>query len=111
VEFEKTDRISKSTANPECPSAHLQREKSPDSDLLGELTGGIRNYLSGFFDGFSFQDLDSGDILLLLIILFLYLEGDNLDIVIALGVMIFLSFGNSAQNDITPHGERSHQAE
>ncbi len=41
------------------------------------------------------EDLDSGDILLGLIILFLILEdGDNLDLIITLGLMILFSLGD-----------------
>lgn len=88
-------------ANDDVPSAPThsrtsesssRKQKPPDSDLLGELTGGIQEILAHFFQGFSLKDLDSGDILLLLILLFLFLEGDNLDLVIALGLMFLLSF-------------------
>ena len=48
------------------------------SDLLGGF--GIKNALSKF---------DTGDILLILIVLFLFLEGDNLELVITLGLMLF----------------------
>lgn len=73
------------------------KQKPPGSDLLGELTGGIRDVLGGVFKDFSLKNLDSGDILLLLIILFLFLEGDNLDLVIALGLMFLLGFGSEPQ--------------
>ena len=76
---------------------HSPKQKPPDSDLLGELTGGIRDALGNIFKDFSFKNLDSGDILLLLIILFLFLEGDNLDLVIALGLMFLLGFGSESQ--------------
>lgn len=68
-------------------------QKPPDSDLLGGLTGGVRDFFNGLFEGFSLRNLDSGDILLVLIILFLFLEGDNLDLVIALGLMLLLGLG------------------
>ncbi len=43
------------------------------------------------------EELDSGDILLGLIILFLILEdGDNLDLIITLGLMILFSLGDSS---------------
>jgi len=92
-------------------SNQTRHQKPPDSDPLGELTGGIRNYLAGIFEGFSLQSLDSSDILLLLIILFLYLEGDNLDLVIALGIMLLLSFGTSASTDSSLNEAQSHPVE
>lgn len=73
--------------------APAHHHKPPDSDLLGGLTGGVKDFLNGLFDGFSLEHLDSGDILLILIVLFLFLEGDNLDLVIALGLMLLLGLG------------------
>lgn len=87
------NRESNSSNHTQYPS----KQKPPDSDLLGELTGGIRDTLGSVFKDFSFKNLDSGDILLLLIILFLFLEGDNLDLVIALGLMFLLGFGSESQ--------------
>lgn len=75
------------------------KQKPPGSDLLGDLTGGIVEFLSGLFQNFSLKNLDSGDILLLLIILFLFLEGDNLDLVIALGLMLLLGLGGETQSE------------
>ncbi len=52
--------------------------------------------LTGILQRFHLEDLDSGDILLGLIILFLILEdGDNLDLIITLGLMILFSLGDS----------------
>ena len=69
-------------------------QKPPASDLLSALTGGIFDTLGNIFKDFSLKNLDSGDLLLLLIILFLFLEGDNVDLVIALGLMFLLGFGS-----------------
>ena len=85
----------------QCPPSNSEQRsrptKPPDSDLLGGLTGGIREVLGGIFEGFSLNKLDSGDILLVLIILFLFLEGDNLDLVIALGLMLLLGLGEKEE--------------
>lgn len=52
--------------------------------------------LSGLLRRFHLEDLDGGDILLGLIILFLILEdGDDLDLIITLGLMILFSLGDS----------------
>ena len=64
------------------------------SPLLGEFTGGLSKLLAGLGKHFSLDSLDTGDILLVLIILFLYLEGDNLELVITLGLMILLGLGD-----------------
>lgn len=70
------------------------------SGLLGGLfsdsrdTGGIGQALSSLLKGFHLEELDTGDILLALIVLFLILEeGDNLDLIITLGLMILFSLG------------------
>lgn len=57
-------------------------------------TGGIGQTLSSLLKGFHLDDLDTGDVLLALIVLLLILEdGDNLDLVITLGLMILFSLG------------------
>ena len=63
------------------------------SDLLGDVTGSLREVLSGVFKQFSLEKFDTGDILLVLILLFLFLEGDNLELVITLGLMLLLGLG------------------
>ena len=63
------------------------------NDLVGEITGGLGQLLDGVRKHFSLENFDTGDILLVLIILFLYLEGDNLELVITLGLMLLLVLG------------------
>lgn len=61
--------------------------------LPGFLAGkgqGELGSLSGLLKSLKVDDLDSGDILLFLIVLFLLLEGDNLELVIALGVVLLM---------------------
>ena len=61
------------------------------NDLAGEVTQGLRQLLDGVLKHFSLEKFDTGDILLVLIILFLYLEdGDNLELVITLGLLLLL---------------------
>ena len=64
--------------------------KQPHGDLLQDVTGGISKLLGNVFRQFSPGQFDTGDILLVLIILFLFLEGDNLEVVITLGLMLLL---------------------
>ena len=64
------------------------------NDLVGEITGGLGQLLEVVRKHFSLENFDTGDILLVLIILFLYLEGDNLELVIILGLMLLLGLGD-----------------
>lgn len=66
---------------------------------LGDGFGGAKEGLGGLLKSFHLGDLDMGDILLALIVLFLILEdGDNLDIVITLGLMILFSLGEKKED-------------
>ena len=60
----------------------------------GELAGSISQLIGGLTRHFSLSHLDTGDILLVLIILLLYLVGDNLELVITLGLMLLLGLGD-----------------
>lgn len=67
---------------------------------LGELfdrdkSGGI----SGLLGALGLEEMDSGDILLLLIVLFLLAEGDNLDLVITLGLMLLLGLNDKKEKN------------
>ena len=88
------------------PQFTKKAQESPKhSALLGELTGGISQLFGRIEKQFSFGQLDTGDILLVLIVLFLFLEGDNLELVITLGLMLLLGF-----NDDPSSADASHQA-
>lgn len=61
------------------------------NDLVGDVTRGLGQLLDGVMKHFKLENFDTGDILLVLIILFLYLEdGDNLELVITLGLLLLL---------------------
>ena len=49
--------------------------------------------LSGLLKRLHLEDIDTGDILLLLIILYLLVEGDDLELVIALGLVLIMGLG------------------
>lgn len=67
---------------------------------LGSGLGGVKEGLSGLLKGAHLEDLDVGDILLALIVLFVILEdGDNLDLVITLGLMILFSLGEKEEEE------------
>ena len=50
--------------------------------------------LSGLWRTLKLEDIDKGDVLLLLIVLFLLAEGDDLDLVIALGLVLLMGLGD-----------------
>ncbi len=56
-----------------------------------------KNRLSALLKSFKFGDWDSGDILLLLIVLFLLAEGDDLELLIALGLALMMGLGNDGE--------------
>jgi hypothetical protein len=61
---------------------------------LGDLSHSLGDLLGGISRHFSLDDVDTGDILLVLILLFLFLEGDDLELVITLGLMLLLGLGD-----------------
>lgn len=77
----------------------------PGQDLLRQLTAPLRHLggedknagVAGILKSLDLGELDSGDILLLLIMLFLFLEGDNLELVITLGLMLLFSLNDGAE--------------
>jgi len=47
--------------------------------------------LAGILKLLKLEELDTGDVLLLLIMLFLFLEGDDMELIITLGLILILS--------------------
>ena len=65
-------------------------------DELGALfSGKDGGGLSGLLGALKLDDIDTGDILLLLIMLYLLVEGDDLELVIALGLVLIMGLGDS----------------
>ena len=60
-------------------------EQAPEAPAE-KKPGGISSLLKGL----KLDDLDTGDILLLLIILFLFLDGDDIELMITLGLLLVL---------------------
>lgn len=72
---------------------NMHRPEPPrgKNDLAGEVVRGLSQLLDGVKKRFSLEKLDLGDLLLVLIILLLYLEdGDNLELIITLGLLLLL---------------------
>ncbi|MEG0824846.1 MAG: hypothetical protein RRY64_07490 [Oscillospiraceae bacterium] len=77
------------------PEEHRPPGPPPSGDSPSAPKGplsGITDLLGGFLKGFDLSQIDTGDILLVLIIVFLYLEGDNLELVITLGLLLLFGF-------------------
>ena len=88
------------SSGPVGPAKNTQRPPSPPGKGTNPLDG-IIGGLSGLLKNFHAEKLDSGDILLVLILLFLFLErDDNLELVITLGLLlVFGLFGNDEKSD------------
>ena len=67
---------------------------------LGSLFSGAEGLVSRLLP----ENVDAGDILLLLIVLYLLAEGDDLDLVIALGLTLVLGLGSGKKEDSTQGG-------
>ena len=63
----------------------------------GSLFGGRGGSNSGLLKALRLEELDTGDVLLLLIVLFLLVEGDDLELVIALGLVLILGLGDERE--------------
>lgn len=70
--------------HPSGESATISAPDKPSEEKKGEGLAGILKALK-------LEELDTGDILLLLIMLFLFLEGDDMELVITLGLILILS--------------------
>lgn len=92
-----------------------QRERQPHqggggrshSDVFKQLGGPLNFFagedknagIAGILKSLHLEELDSGDILLLLIMLFLVLEGDNLELVITLGLLLLFGLVDGKTDD------------
>ena len=83
-------------SGPFYPPKNAQSPPPPPTKGANPLDG-IVGGLSGLLKHFHLEKLDSGDILLVLILIFLFLErDDNLELVITLGLLlVFGLFGNN----------------
>ena len=82
--------ISRALATNEYRTISAFTGKEGLSRLLNSREGGG---LSGLLKAFHLDRLDSGDILLLLIALYLLAEGDDPELAIALGLTVFMDLG------------------
>jgi len=67
------------------PTPLPESQKAPAEEGAEEKKG-----LSAILKSLKLDDLDTGDVLILLILLFLFLEGDDIELIITLGLMLLL---------------------
>lgn len=66
--------------------------------MSGKEGGGLSRLLKSLH----LEEIDTGDILLLLIVLYLLVEGDDLELVIALGLTLLMGLGDANQENNRP---------
>ena len=83
------------------PRHDAQRPPPPPPPKGAGPLEGVTGWLGGLLKSVHLEELDSGDILLVLILLFLFLESDdNLELVITLGLLlVFGLFGKKDAED------------
>lgn len=80
--------VEREPSRPDAPRPAPRRQPAVRwSELTGLLKGGEKG---GLLKALHLDDLDAGDILLLLIMLYLLVEGDDLEPVIALGLVLLM---------------------
>lgn len=87
---------------PERPREEQRSQSGSVFSLPGFLTGKGQGDLggrNGLLRSLKLEKLDSGDVLLLLIVLFLLIEGDNLELVIALGLVLLMGLGDDREEE------------
>lgn len=94
------------------------RKNTPFTDLFagkGSLSGLLSSRegagLSGLLQSLHLENIDSGDILLLLIMLYLLIEGDELELVIALGLTLIMGLGDNKDGDASCDEHRAQSVE
>jgi len=86
------------------PPPKAQRSPEParrprqNSFQLPDILSG-KEGLSGLLKTLRLDRIDSGDILLLLIMLYLMKEGDDMDLVIALGLTLIMGLGDDSKGE------------
>ena len=86
-------------AAPPPPRQDTQRPPTPPPSKRAGPLEGMTGRLGGLLKSVHLEEMDSGDILLILILLFLFLESDdNLELVITLGLLLLFGlFGSDSK--------------
>lgn len=90
---------------PEAREVRRETHRPPSSPKAAGPLDGITGKLGGLLKGIHLEKLDSGDILLVLILLFLFLESDdNLELVITLGLLLLFGLFGKEDAPKEPEG-------
>ena len=74
----------------------------PLSQVFSAVRGKKKNAgIAGILDALKLDDMDSGDILLILILLFLFRDGDDVELLITLGLILLLGLGDSSKENLS----------
>ena len=73
--------------------AHSPSQPHPNQSPSG-LLDGAQSSFKGLISSLGLEKLDSGDLLLFLILLLLLKEGDDLEMIIALGLTLLMGLGD-----------------
>lgn len=85
-------RIPEAETKHESGKHYEKKQKNFFQFLFPEQEQGKKNAgISGILKRFKLDDIDTGDILLFLILLFVLLEDDNWELALILGLVLFLS--------------------
>lgn len=82
------------SGGPRPPFRDFLSGKEGLSSLLGAREG---SSLSSLLKSLHLDNIDTGDVLLLLILLYLLVEGDDLELVIALGLTLLMGLGGDKE--------------
>ena len=72
------------------PYEHIPYQDQPFGGSTGCGNGGSGGILSGLLEKFNLKDMDKGDLLLLFILFLLLREGEDEELLIALGLLLIL---------------------
>ena len=96
--LKQRQKDAKGSVNQSNTATHTGTHKENQVPLSGVFGGESKNAgIAGILKSLHLEGLDSGDILLLLIILLVFMEGDNIELVITLGLMLLLGLGDDGK--------------
>lgn len=89
--------VEKTPSTPRRPPIRIPELLGGRDGLSGLLGEGEGSGLSCLLKSLRLERIDSGDVLLLLIMLYLLVEGDDLELVIALGLVLLMGLEDGGE--------------
>ena len=86
------DRVPMEDAPPRRETGDFRRDRRPPP-AGGAAGGGQGSWLTGLLKGLGLEELDRGDILLLLILIYLFRESDDEEWLIILALVLLMGLG------------------